>query len=40
MPLTSVIWNKKDGLLLKVNSNQIEPGQYSTKLNWTIENSI
>ncbi|KRK93521.1 hypothetical protein [Companilactobacillus futsaii] len=40
IPLTSVIWNKKDGLLLKVNSNQIEPGQYSTKLNWTVQNSI
>lgn len=39
-PLTSIVWNRKDGLLLKVNSNQIEPGQYSTQLNWTVQNWV
>src|SRR5699024_41110 len=39
-PLTSIVWTRNDGLLLTVNSTQMEPGQYSTQLNWTVQNSI
>lgn len=33
-------WNKNEGLLLKTNPGPVSAGNYSTKLNWTFQESI
>ncbi len=39
-PLNSIGWDKENGLLLHIHDAAVAPGQYSTTLNWSFENSI
>lgn len=39
-PLSSIGWDKENGLLLHIHDAAVAPGQYSTTLNWSFENSI
>jgi len=38
--LSSISWNKEDGLLLYIDGNNMTTGNYSTTLSWYFENSI
>lgn len=38
--LSSIAWNKEDGLLLHINDDHPVAGKYSTTLTWYFENSI
>jgi hypothetical protein len=38
--LSSIGWNKDDGLLLHVNDDHLKAGKYSTTLTWYFENSL